>query len=227
MQTPPTPKQQTLLDYLRRTIDTQGQIPSLRQAATDLGISHTAVVQRLKSLENKGYIKREGRYSRTVYLLNRDQETAGVHRWRELPIIGQITAGLPMYAQQAWDGTVVVDGAVFTGDNLFVLRVRGDSMRDVGILDGDLTICQPRQYAENGEIVVALVHNEEATVKRFFLHADHIELHPENPAYPVLRYGFDEVLIQGKVVGLQRGSNSALWEPHPGTSAKRTAPGKH
>ena len=205
MQPELTPKQQQLLDYLQRIIDRKGRAPSLRQAAADLGVSHAAVAQGLKVLEAKGYIKREGRYSRTVYLLNRARKAAAPHRWREVPIIGQIAAGLPMYAQQEWDGTVVIDGAVFTGDNLFVLQVRGDSMRDAGILSGDLAICQPRQYAENGEIVVALVHNEEATVKRFFRRAKHIELRPENPDYPVLQYGFDEVLVQGKVVGIQRG----------------------
>jgi len=205
MQMELTPKQQQLMNYLHQAIDDRGQAPSLRQAAADLGISHAAVAQGLKILEAKGHIKREGRYSRTIYLLNRAREAAAPHRWREIPIIGQITAGLPMYAQQDWDGTVVVDGAVFTGDNLFVLQVLGDSMRDAGILNGDLAICQPRQYAETGEIVVALVHNEEATVKRFFRRAKHIELRPENPDYPVMRYGFDEVLVQGKVVGLQRG----------------------
>ena len=205
MQQEPTPKQQHLLDYLRRIIDRKGQAPSLRHAAADLGVSHAAVAQGLKALEAKGYIKREGRYSRTVYLLNRARETAAPHRWREVPIIGQVTAGLPMYAQQEWDGTVVIDGAVFTGDNLFVLQVQGDSMRDAGILNDDLAICQPRQYAENGEIVVVLVHNEEATVKRFYRRAKYIELRPENPDYPRMRYGFDEVLVQGKVVGIQRG----------------------
>ena len=70
---------------------------------------------------------------------------------------------------------------------------------------GDLAICSPRQYAANAEIVVALVNNEEATVKRFFLHRDHIELRPENPDYPRMRYTFDQVLVQGKVVGIQRG----------------------
>ncbi len=205
MQTQLSTKQQQLLDYLHQVIERDGQAPSLRQAAAALGISHAAVAQGLKMLEAKGHIKREGRYSRNLYLLNRVREAAAPHRWRELPVIGQITAGLPMYAQQEWDGTVVVDGAVFTGDHLFVLRVKGDSMRDAGILDGDLAICQPRQYAENGEIVVALVHAEEATVKRFFLHADHIELRPENPDYTVMRYSFDEILVQGKVVGLQRG----------------------
>ena len=73
-----------------------------------------------------------------------------------------------------------------------------------GILDGDLAICTPRQYAQNGEIIVALIHEQEATVKRFFLHRDHVELRPENPNYPVMRYGFDEVLVQGKVIGIQR-----------------------
>ena len=81
-------------------------------------------------------------------------------------------------------------------------------MRDAGILDGDLAICEPRQYAHNGEIVVALIGREEATVKRFFLRENAIELRPENRAYPVLRYAFDEVLVQGKVVGLQRGPES-------------------
>jgi repressor LexA len=211
MQEELTAKQQRLLDYLQRTIDHDNRTPSLRQAAADLGISHTAVAQGLRALEAKGHIKRQGRYSRTIYLLNRVQEATAAHRRREIPIIGQITAGLPMYAQQEWDGTVVVDGAVFTGDNLFVLQVRGDSMRDVGIFDGDLAICQPRQYAENGEIVVALVHSEEATVKRFFLHPDRIELRPENPDYPAMFFGFDDVLVQGKVVGIQRGPNSAVW----------------
>ena len=205
MQTPLTPKQQQLLDYLQRRIRRDGRSPSLRRAAAHMGISHTAVSQGLKTLEAKGYIRRENRYSRTIHLLNRIQEAAAPHRWREIPVIGRITAGLPMYAQQEWDGTVVVDGAVFTGDHLFVLRVSGDSMRNAGILDGDLVICQPRQYAENGEIVVALINSEEATVKRFFRHADHVELRPENPDYPVMRYGFDDVLVQGKVVGVQRG----------------------
>ena len=78
-------------------------------------------------------------------------------------------------------------------------------MKGAAILEGDLVICEPRQYAENGEIVVALVHQEEATVKRFFRRKSHIELRPENPAYRPMTYAFNEVLIQGKVVGIQRG----------------------
>ena len=205
MQLPPTSRQQQVLDYLRQAIANSGQTPSLRRAAAELGVSHAAIAQMIKALEEKGYLKREGRYSRRIYLLNRSRQREGSHRWREVPIIGRVTAGLPMYAQNEWDGSTVLDAAVFRGQNLFALRIRGDSMKNAGILDGDLAICEPRQYARNGEVVVALIHSEEATVKRFFLHKDHIELRPENAAYPSMRYGFAEVLVQGKLVGLQRG----------------------
>lgn len=205
MQPSLTEKQQRVLDYLQREITSSGQAPSLRRAATDLGVSHAAIAQILKTLEEKGYLKREGRYSRTVYLLNQAREPAALQRWREIPIIGRVTAGLPMYAQTEWDGSTVLDATVFRGQNLFALRVKGDSMQDAGILNGDLAICEPRQYAQNGEIVVALINNEEATVKRFFLRKSHIELRPENADYPSLRYDFSDVLIQGKVVGIQRG----------------------
>ena len=177
----------------------------MRQAAADLGVSHAAVAQGLKVLEEKGYVRREGRYSRTIYLLNRARETSGPHRWREVPIIGRVTAGLPMYAQEEWDGSVVVDASRYRGQNLFALRIKGDSMKDAGIIDGDLAICEPRQFAENGEIVVVLVGGEEATVKRFYLRKRHIDLRPENPNYPSMRYRFDEALIQGKVIGINRG----------------------
>ena len=199
-----TPKQKQFLAYLQRETARAGRVPSLRQAAADLGVSHTAVAQRLKAVEAKGYVKREGRYSRSVHLLNRMREVAAQQRWREVPVVGSVTAGLPMYAQQEWDGSVVLDAAIFRGENLFALRVEGDSMKDVGILDKDLAVCEPRQYARNGEIVVALIHGEDATVKRFYLHKDSIELRPENQAYRPMRYGFGEVLIQGRVVGIQR-----------------------
>jgi repressor LexA len=138
-------------------------------------------------------------------LLNRARETAGIMRWREVPIVGNIAAGLPLYAQQEWGGSVVVDAAIYRGSNLFALRVTGDSMKDAAILDGDLVICEPRQFAENGEIVVALIHQEEATVKRFFLRKKQIELRPEHSAYRSVYYNFDQILVQGKVIGIQRG----------------------
>lgn len=201
----PTFKQHRLLEYLRREILHNGKSPSLRKAAGDLGITHAAVAQMLKALEEKGHLKREGRYSRNIRLLNQSVESSGVHRWKEIPIAGRITAGFPIYAQQEWSGSVVVDATIFRGKHLFALRVKGDSMKDAGIIDGDLAICRPRQYASNGEIVVALINEEEATIKRFFLFSDHIELRPENSMYSPTRYGFDEILIQGKVTGIHRG----------------------
>ncbi len=205
MQSRLTAKQRRFLGYLQREIMDNGETPSLRQAARQLGISHAAVAQTLKALENKGYVKRQGPYSRTLHLLNRSRETAAVQRWREIPIIGRVAAGLPLYAQTEWGGSTVVDATVFRGQNLFALYVKGDSMKDAGILAGDLAVCEPRQFARNGEIVVALIHNEEATIKRFFLCKDHIELQPENPAFPVMRYEFGEILVQGKLVGILRG----------------------
>lgn len=200
-----TPRQERFLNYLRDEIRREGRTPSLRRAARDLGISHAAVAQLLRALEEKGHARREGRYSRTVHLLNRVRRTSGLQRWREVPVVGRVTAGLPMYAQQQWEGSVVLDADLYRGENLFALRVGGDSMTGAGILDGDLAICEPRQYARNAEIVVALVGGEEATVKRFFLRDDHIELRPENPGYRPVRYGFGEILVQGRVIGIQRG----------------------
>ncbi len=205
MKVPLTAKQQRVLDYLQREIAKTGLCPSLRQAAANLGVSHAAIAQILRVLEEKGYVKREGRYSRNVYLLNRTRQAAALQRWREIPIIGRVTAGLPMYAQTEWDGSIVLDAAVYRSQNIFALRVKGDSMRDAGILNGDLAICEPRQYAQNGEIVVVLINSEEATVKRFFLRDDHIELRPENTDYAPMRYGFGEVLVQGKIIGIHRG----------------------
>ncbi|ABW66044.1 transcriptional repressor LexA [Desulfosudis oleivorans] len=199
-----TARQQQVLEYFQHEIAETGASPSLRQAADALSVSHTAISQALKLLEKKGYITRHGRYSRDIHVLNPMNQSAGMHRWREIPVIGAITAGLPMYAQQEWEGTLVLDRSCFPGDNLFALRVKGDSMKDAAILDGDLVICEPRQFAENGEIVVALVNGEEATVKRFFKRQDHIELKPENPAYAPLKLMFGDVLIQGKVIGLHR-----------------------
>jgi len=199
-----TPGQRRLFDYLKNIIGRTGSAPSLRQAAQDLGVSHTAISQGLKLLEQKGVVKRPGRYSRTLHLLSPTGETAASQRWREVPVVGRVNAGLPLYAQQEWEGSLVLDGNLYRGQHLFALRVRGHSMQGAGILDGDMAVCAPRQYAENGEIVVALIHGEEATVKRFFLHRDHVELRPENPDYPVMRHGFDEVLIQGRVIGIQR-----------------------
>ena len=203
-----TAKQRQFFEYLSERLDGEGRVPTLRQAAADLGVSHTAVAQLMNQLEKKGVVERPGRYGRAIRLCPDGGEHPPARRGRELPIIGQVTAGLPMYAQQEWAGTVVVDPAIFAGDSLFCLRIKGQSMRDAGIFDGDLVVCEPRQYAFIGEIVAVLIKGEEATVKRFFLYSDHIELRPANEAFAVMCYPFSDVLIQGKVVGVIRGNHA-------------------
>ena len=195
-----TEKQSDIFDYLVECIRDEHYTPTVREIADRFGIKSTnAVRNHLEALERKGYLSRKPGASRGIELADEHfGEPGGV------PIIGRVTAGLPMYAQQEWDGSIVLDATVYRGQNLFALRIDGDSMKDVGILDNDLAICEPRQYARNGEIVVALIHGEEATVKRFYLHKDHIELRPENPRYKSVHYGFGDVLIQGRLVGIQR-----------------------
>jgi len=144
-----TSKQAALLDYIRQAIARDGRTPSLRQTAKDLGVSHAAVSQMVKALEEKGYGRRDGRYSRTFHVVNRAGLNDGVHNFREVPVIGAITAGLPLYAQEEWDGSLVVDRNMFRGQYLFALKVKGDSMIGAGILNGDFVICEARQYAQN------------------------------------------------------------------------------
>jgi repressor LexA len=194
-----------ILKYFENKIREQGEIPTLREAAEDNQVSHAAIAQTVKVLEKKGYLMRDGRYGRRIHLLKKTRELETVHTARSIPVVGSIAAGLPLYAQREWAGSLALDPSMFRGDQLFALRIKGDSMKDAGILDGDYVVCEPRQYARNGDIVVALIHHEEATVKRFFLKSDGIELMPENNNYSPVTYGFEEVLVQGKVVGLIRG----------------------
>ncbi len=199
-----SPVQKKILRYLETKIQLEGEVPTLRQAAKDNHVSHAAIAQTLKHLKAKGYLKRDGKYGRKIHLLQAMREDTSDQRMRKVPIVGAIAAGLPLYAQQQWAGYLRVDPSLFTSVHLFALKVDGDSMENAGILHGDFVICEPRQYAENGEIVVALIQHEEATVKRFYLQTNGIELRPENPAYQPMRYDFGEVLIQGRVVGLIR-----------------------
>lgn len=199
-----TKKQKTFLEYLQARIRDDGFAPSLREAAAAFEVSHAAIAQMLKALEEKGYIRREGRYSRSIELLKPVQERQLGLAGKEIPLVGEITAGLPMYAQEEYAGHLLVDATLFHSDNLFALKVRGDSMKNAGILNGDIAICEPRQFAADGEIVVALIGFEEASVKRFFRHDTQIELRPENEDYEPMFFDFSDILIQGRVVGIQR-----------------------
>ena len=207
-----TPKQQKVLEYLQNHKTETGRTPSLREAAAELGISHASVAQFIRILVSKGFLQRKGRYSREIHLPEHAGPPAASRNGRRIPIIGEIAAGLPLYAQKEWGGGVVVDGIVFKGRHLSALRVKGDSMIAAGIFERDLVFCQPRQYTRNGKIVVALINHEEATVKRVFLHKIHVELRPENDRYRPMKYDFPEVLIQGKVIGVLRDPDQIDWK---------------
>jgi repressor LexA len=190
--------------YFETMIRDHGHIPTLRQAAADNGVSHAAIAQTIRVLEKKGYVRRDSRYGRQIQLIKKTLDSEDDHGYLRVPVVGSIAAGLPLYAQKEWMGSLKVDPLLFKNGPLFALKVNGDSMKGAGILDGDFVICEPRQYAANGEIVAALICQEEATIKRFFLKSDGIELRPENPDFEPVTYGFGEVLVQGKVVGLVR-----------------------
>ena len=106
MQPELSPKQQRFFNYLEREIIRTGKAPSLRQSAVEMGVSHAAISQLITALEKKGILRRDGRYSRTIHLLNPIRKAAGIMRWREVPIVGDIAAGLPLYAQQEWGGAL-------------------------------------------------------------------------------------------------------------------------
>jgi repressor LexA len=165
-----------------------------------MGMAAPTMLQHLQALERKGCIAREPGRSRSIRLL---QSTQGDGAVRDVPVLGRVAAGVPLYAEQNHLGVVRVDATRFRGERLFALRVRGQSMAGAGILPGDLLIVREQSSAESGDIVVAFV-DDEATVKRFRRRGRTVRLEPENPDFDVLETTADAVRIAGKVVGLQR-----------------------
>ena len=194
-----TPRQQQVLDYIESHIGQHGYPPTLREIAAHLGISGTlGVMKHLQALEKKGYIEKDVASSRGIRLSGRPKETIS------LPIVGRVAAGSLQPALENIEEHFGIErGRARQGD--FMLRVRGDSMIEAGILDGDLVQIRPQNTACNGEIVVVLV-NDEATRKRFYREGDRIRLQPENRELEpiLLRAGDGEIGIVGKVVGLYR-----------------------
>ena len=191
---PLTETERKMLDYIRECIKTDGFAPSVRDIQRSLDIKSTATVHSyLSRLEDKGYIRKQSGKSRT---LTPSDELAGPAA-RQVPLIGRVTAGLPILAVENFDG--YIDFTEGTGDRseLFALRVQGDSMIEAGILDGDIVIVRQQSVAENGDIVVALI-DDSATVKRFFREGGHFRLQPENSTMkPII---VDSLSVLGKVV---------------------------
>ena len=195
---PLTKRQREILDYLNEFITQHGYAPSLEEIGRRFGLSSLATVHKhLTNLQEKGFIKRAWNRSRSVEMV--PTRTGG--RAVELPLLGYVAAGLPIEAVASNETIAVPEDLVGKRDT-YVLRVRGDSMIDAHIADGDFVVIRPQSTARNGDIVVAQVEENAVTLKRFFKEAGRIRLQPANQEYAPMFY--DSVLIQGKLIGVIR-----------------------
>ena len=188
-----TASQQKVLDYLHEATD-DGISPTVRDICAATGLKSTSTVHaHLKTLEEQGYIIKE--HGHRSLRLARSEPMLSV------PVLGKVTAGLPIYAFEDVEGYVPFPKKKAVGSELFALRVMGESMRDIGILDNDIVVCVKTSAVQNGDIVVALM-DEEATVKSFYKENGHYRLQPHNPDFePIIT---NELTILGKVVSLYR-----------------------
>jgi repressor LexA len=208
-----TKRQQEIFDFIKRYSAKYGYPPTVRDIGKAVGLASSSTVHaHLANLERLGLLRRDPTKPRAIELLDRvrgDVEgavgtVAGNVRSLVrpgLPLVGQVAAGQPILAEENIEDYVQVPPIAGGEEGEYVLRVRGESMKDVGILEGDYVVVRPQDTATDGEIVVALV-GEEATVKRFFREADHVRLQPENASMEPIRS--KDVRVLGRVVGLFR-----------------------
>lgn len=190
-----TKKEQQIYDYIAERINKEGYSPTVRDISEAIGIKSTSTVHSyLQRLEDKGYIRKEQGKSRTLRIESGSAPS--------IPILGRVAAGLPLFAEENCDGFVSVElPSGVDRSNVFALKVSGESMIEAGILNGDYVIVDKTPYAENGQIVVALI-GDEATVKTFYKEKDHFRLQPENATMrPIIA---SEVIILGKVIASLR-----------------------
>jgi repressor LexA len=197
-----TKRQQEIFDFIKRYSAKYGYPPTVRDIGKAVGLASSSTVHaHLANLEKIGLLRRDPSKPRAIELL--DRATAGMRSLVRpgLPLVGHVAAGQPILAEENIEDYVQTPPYAGGTDGEYLLRVRGDSMKDAGILEGDLVVVRPQDTAQDGEIVVALV-GEEATVKRFFQEEDHVRLQPENDAMQPIRSR--DVRVLGKVVGLMR-----------------------
>lgn len=197
-----TDRQQQILDFIRREVRNKNYPPSVREIGREVGLTSSSTVHtHLSTLEKKGYIRRDPTKPRAIELRTADPSPALIPDVVKVPVVGQVTAGQPILAEENIEEYFPLPKEFVRQDTVFMLRVRGDSMRNAGIFDGDLAVVRRQSSAENGEIVVAMLENE-ATVKRFYREKKHIRLQPENELYePLLSRN---VSVIGKVIGIFR-----------------------
>ncbi len=186
--------QKAVLDFIKKSISVNGIAPSVREIGEAVGLRSTSSVQyNLNALEQAGYIKRDSNLKRTIRI------TGSAQGVKHIPLLGTVTAGVPILATQQIEDYIALSG--ISGYNLFALHIKGDSMVNAGIYDGDIVVVEQTPVAENGEIVVALI-DDEATVKRFYKENGHFRLQPENDKYePII---IEQCAILGTVKTLIR-----------------------
>jgi repressor LexA len=204
-----TARQREVLGFIRSFTERHGAPPTVREIGERFGFTARAAFDHLRALERKGMLQRRAtdkRVSRTLVLAQRPGNRRGGSR--EVPVLGRIAAGLPIHAAQNLEGTLPLstDWLERKGEDVFALRVRGESMIEAHILDGDLVLVRPQASAQPGDIVAALV-DDEATVKRFARDGERVVLKPEHPTMKpiVVEPGRADFRILGKVQGVLRG----------------------
>lgn len=198
-------QQERVLAYLKQEIATKGYPPSVREIGDALGLASSSTVHgHLKRLEEKGYIRRDPAKPRAIEILG-DEPAGGGKRTVSIPLLGQVAAGLPIFASQNVEDEIPFPVERLRGDRSehFFLTVKGESMIEAGIHHGDLLLVRRQETARNGEIIVALV-DDEATVKYFYREHGRIRLQPANPTMGPI--WVDDVRVVGKVVSLIRSS---------------------
>ena len=195
-----TERQRDILQFIREFQKRNGIAPTHREICEHFGFSsYGTVYKHLSLLEKKGLIRRDWNQKRGVELVDQSPDSAAA---RQLPFLGYIAAGRPIEVTQSDEKVSVPEELTGRGEN-YVLKVRGESMIEDGIHDGDFVIINHRQQASNGEMVVAMVHGE-VTLKRFYLERDRVRLQPANATMPPIYAPATDVVIQGIVVGLMR-----------------------
>src|ERR1700752_2674754 len=197
-----TKRQQEIFDFIKRYSADFGYPPTVRDIGKAVGLASSSTVHaHLANLERIGLLRRDPTKPRAIELM--DRAAAGGRGFVKpgLPLVGQVAAGQPVLAEENIEDYVQTPDVAGGSDGEYLLRVRGESMKNVGIMDGDLVVVRPQEVADDGDIVVARV-GEAATVKRFFQEDDHIRLKPENETMEPIRSR--EVRVLGKVVGLMR-----------------------
>ncbi len=199
---PLTKRQREILDYLAAYIEEKQYAPSFEEIALHFSFSSLATVhEHLTNLEQKGFIRRSHNESRSIELVPEPGHASAT----ELPLLGQVAAGVPIEAVTTPETIAVPDDLIPRRGSSYVLRVRGDSMIDEHIQDGDFVVVNSRSTAETGEMVIALIDGTSATVKRFYREpGGWIRLQPANENISSIRVQEDEVLVQGIVVGVIR-----------------------